>query len=244
MVSVEGVDRRKFPRLLLAHPDGQFDKLEGLQFLWPKGGKSQILDLSYSGLAISSQGFLDQVKLGDYIEAHILLPGDDQQQIPVSVRVVRKTAQVLGFRIDSTSPEGRIKIDQVMKDVIVAENIRRMSPHLLHSSLQCDVWYHGPFDTNLFLWKDGLSLVKAYIEYDNTVLVYEEGQFRVARTASTSDEAQGYGGPFLIKNFTEQKLSLGHGWIDRLQRLLIRIPEGKEDIQLVFDLLQKKKLGI
>jgi hypothetical protein len=244
VVSIEGVDRRKFPRLLLAHPDGQFDKLEGLQFLWPKGGKSQILDLSYSGLAISSQGFLDSVKLGDYIEAHILLPGEEQLQIPVSVRVVRKTAQIIGLRIDSTSPEGRIKIDQVMKDFIVAENVRKMSPHLLHSSLQCDVWYHGPFDTNLFLWKDGLSLVRAYIEYDNTVLVYEEGNFRVARTASTSDEAQGYGGPFLIKNFSEQKLSLGHGWIDRLQRLLIRIPNGKEDIQLVFDLLQKKKMGI
>ncbi len=244
MVSIEGLDRRKFPRLLLAHPDGQFDKLEGLQFLWPKGGKSQILDLSYSGLAISSQGFLDAVKLGDYIEAHILLPGEEQLQIPVSVRVVRKTAQIIGLRIDSTSPEGRIKIDQVMKDLIVAENVRKMSPLLLHSSLQCDVWYHGPFDTNLFLWKDGLSLVRAYIEYDNTVLVYEEGNFRVARTASTSDEAHGYGGPFLIKNFLEQKLSLGHGWIDRLQRLLMRIPEGKEDIQLVFDLLQKKKMGI
>jgi hypothetical protein len=243
-VSIEGVDRRKFPRLLLAHPDGQFDRLAGLQFLWPKGGKSQILDLSYSGLAISSQGFLDQVKLSDYIEAHILLPGEEQQRIPVSVRVVRKTAQIIGLRIDTTSPDGRIKIDQVMKDLIVADNVRKISPHLLHSSLQCDVWFHGPFDTNLFLWKDGFSLVRAYIEYDNTVLVYEDGNFRVARTASTADEAQGYGGPFLIKNFTEQKLSLGHGWIDRLQRLLIRIPEGKDDINLVFDLLQKKKLGM
>lgn len=243
-MGIEGVDRRKFPRLLLAHPDGQFHKLEGLQFLWPKGGKSQILDLSYSGLAINCQGFLDQVKLGDYIEAHILLPGESQLQIPVSVRVVRKTAQVLGFRIDSTSPEGRIKIDQVMKDIIVAENVRKMSPHLLHSGMQCDVWYHGPFDTNLFLWKEGINLKKALIEYDNTVLVYEDDHFRVARTSSTADEAQGYGGPFLIKNFSEQKLSLGHGWIDRLQRLLIRIANGNEDIQLVFDLLQKKKMNL
>lgn len=242
-MSIEGIDRRKFPRLLLAHPDGQYHKLEGLQFLWPKGGKSQVLDLSYSGLAVSSQGFLDLVKLGDYIEAHLLLPGDGQVQIPLSVRVVRKTAQVLGFRIDSTSPEGRIKIDQVMKDLIVAENIRKLSPHLLHSSLQCDVWYHGPFDTNLFLWKEGSNLVKAYVEYDNSVLVYENGSFRVARSASTADEAHGYGGPFMLKNFAEQKLSLGHGWIERLQRLLSRIPESKEDIQIVFDLIQKKKLG-
>lgn len=242
-MSVEGVDRRKFPRLLLAHPDGQYNKLEGLKFLWPKGGKSQVLDLSYSGLAISSQGFLDFVKLGEYIEAHLLLPGEDQPQIPISVRVVQKTAQIIGFRIDSTSPEGRIKIDQVMKDLIVSENMRKLSSHLLHSSLQCDVWFHGPFDTNLFIWKEGPGVAKAYIEYDNTVLVYEEGNFRVARSASTSDEAQGYGGPFMIKNFAEQKLSLGQGWIDRLQRLLTKVTEGKEEIKNVIDLIQKKKLG-
>lgn len=241
-MSIEGIDRRKYPRLLLAHPDGQFEKLDGLQFLWPKGGKSQILDLSYSGIAISSHGYLDQIKLGDYLEANILLPGAEQHQIPVAVRVVHKTAQMIGFRIDSTSPEGRIKIDQVMKDVIVGENIRKMSPHLLHSSLQCDVWYHGPFDTNFFLWKDGMSLKKAFIEYDNSVLVYENEAFRVARTSSTADESHGYGGPFLIKNFSEQKLSLGHGWIDRLQRLLLRVTEGKADVQVVFDLLQKKKM--
>lgn len=242
-MSVEGIDRRKFPRLLLAHPDGYYMRLEGLMFLWPKGGKSQVLDLSYSGMAISSQGYLDAVKLGDYIEAHLLLPGEDQFQVPISVRVVRKTAQVLGFRIDSTNPEGRIKIDQVMKDLIVSSNLRKLSPHLLHSSLQCDVWFHGPFDTNLFLWKSGSRFSKAYIEYDNSVLVYEGESFRVARSASTADEAHGYGGPFLIKNFTEQKLSLGQGWIDRLQRLLVRVAEGGEDTQMVFDLLQKKKLG-
>lgn len=241
MSVVEGIDRRKYPRLLLAHPDGLYTKLEGLMFLWPKGGKSQVLDLSYSGLAISSQGYLDFVKLGDYLEAHILLPGVDQFQVPISVRVVRKSAQILGFRIDSTSPEGRIKIDQVMKDLIVATNMRKLSPNLLHHSLQCETWFHGPFDTNLFLWKEGNSLTKAYVEYDNSVLVYEDSSFRVARSASTSDESQGYGGPFLIKNFFEQKLSLGHGWIDRLQRLIAQIPNGGDDTQMILDLLNKKK---
>lgn len=243
-MSIELIDRRKFPRLLLAHPDGQYDTLEGLQFLWPKGGKSPVLDLSYSGIAIDGHGFMDLVKLGDYVEANLLLPGDDQLQIQIAVRVVRKTAHVIGFRIDSTSPEGRIKIDQTIKDLIVAENIRNMPPELMSGSFHCDVWFHGPFDTNFFLWKDGFTVSKAYIEYDNTVLVYEADSFRVARTASTADEASGYGAPFLIKNFSEQKLSLGHGWIDRLQRLLIRIPEGNEDLQGVFDLLQRKKMGL
>ncbi|MEY4616509.1 MAG: hypothetical protein RJB66_1469 [Pseudomonadota bacterium] len=243
-MSIELIDRRKFPRLLLAHPDGHFDLMGGLQFLWPKGGKSPVLDLSYSGLAINGHGFMDNIKLGDYVEGNILLPGEDQQQVQVALRVVRKTATVIGFKIDSTSPEGRIKIDQTIKDYIVAENIREMQPELLKGHLDCDTWYHGPFDTNFFIWKDGFSVAKAYIEYDNTVLVYENGYFRVARTASTADEAAGYGAPFLIKNFSEQKLSLGHGWIDRLQRLLIRIPKGNDDTQAIFDLLQRKKMGL
>lgn len=241
----EYTDRRKYPRLFLAHSDDEYNKIEGAQFLWPMGGKSQVLDMSYSGIAISAVGFLDQVKIGDYIEAHLLLPHDVHFQIPVSVRVVRKAAQVIGLKIDSTDAEGRIKIDQMMKDGIVAKGLGKRSPSVLHPNLKCDVWIHGPFDTNMFIWKTPHgSLERCMIEYDNTVLIYQKGEFKVARTSSSADEAQGYSAPYLSKDFAQQKLTLGQSWIDRLQRLIMQAEGDKEELKLIFDVLQQKKVGL
>ncbi len=238
-------DRRKYPRLFLAHSDDEYNKIEGAQFLWPQGGKSQVLDISYSGIAISSTGFLDQVRVGDYIEAFLLLPHDAHFQIPISVRVVRKTANVIGFKIDSTNPEGRIKIDQLMKDGIVMQGLVKRSAENLISILKADIWYHGPFDTNFFIWKDiDGKMTKCFIEYDNSVLIYENGDYRVARTSSTADEAQGYGAPFVSKNFQSQKLSLGQSWIDRLQRMIFTSKNYRQDLQMIYDILQQKKLGL
>jgi hypothetical protein len=239
------MDRRKYPRLFLAHSDDEYNKIDGAQFLWPFGGKSQVLDLSYSGIAISAIGFLDQVKIGDYIEAHLLLPHESHFQIPVAVRVVRKAAQIIGLKIDSTNAEGRIKIDQMMKDGIVAKGLGRRSPAQLHSNLKSDIWFHGPFDTNMFIWKTPHgSMEKCMIEYDNTVLIYEKGEFKVARTSSSADEAQGYVAPYLAKDFAQQKLALGQGWIERLQRLILQVNQDKEDLKMIFDVLQQKKIGL
>lgn len=238
-------ERRKYPRLFLAHADDEYSQIEGAQFLWPQGGKSQVLDISYSGIAINSTGFLDQVRIGDYIEASLLLPHDKHFQIPVAVRVVRKAANVIGFKIDSTHPEGRIKIDQMMKDAIVTQGLVKRIPNQLNAHLKADIWFHGPFDTNFFIWKNGEGqLDRCLIEYDNSVLIYEKGDFRVARTSSTADEAQGYGAPFLTKDFPHQKLSLGQGWIERLQRVILAVKENKAELQFVFDVLQQKKLGL
>jgi hypothetical protein len=240
----EYLDRRKYPRLFLAHSDDKYHKIDGAQFLWPLGGRSQVLDLSYSGIAISSVGFLDQVKIGDYIEAHLLLPHDYHFQIPVAVRVVRKAAQIIGFKIDSTNVEGRVKIDQMKKDGIVAKGLSKTSSAQLHANFKSDVWYHGPFDTNMFIWKtpDG-AMERCMIEYDNSALVYEKGEFKVARTSSSAEESQGYVGPYLAKDFAQQKLALGQGWIERLQRLILQVSEGKEDLKMIFDILQQKKSG-
>lgn len=241
----EYTDRRKYPRLFLAHSDDEYSKIEGAQFLWPQGGKSQVLDLSYSGIAISAVGFLDQVKIGDYLEAHLLLPHEAHFQIPVAVRVVRKAAHVIGLKVDSTNAEGRIKIDQMMKDGIVAKGLSKRSPLQLHANLKSDVWFHGPFDTNMFIWKTPSgTMEKCIIEYDNTVLIYEKGEFKVARTSSSADEAQGYVAPYLAKNFAQQKLALGQSWIERLQRLILQVTQDKEELKMIFDVLQQKKSGL
>jgi hypothetical protein len=132
----------------------------------------------------------------------------------------------------------------MMKDGIVAKGLSKRSVALLHANLKSDVWFHGPFDTNLFIWKTPLGTVeKCMIEYDNTVLIYEKGEFKVARTSSSAEESQGYVAPYLSKDFAQQKLALGQSWIERLQRLILQVSEDKEELKMIFDILQLKKIG-
>lgn len=240
---MQEMDRRKFPRLLLAHQEQTFKELPGVFLLLPRGGKAKVLDMSYAGIAIPSQGFYDQFSLGDFFECHILFPTEGQLRIPVSLRVVRKNTQIVGLKIDSTSPEGRIKIDQFLKDQIVGSSLRLLNVDILIAAFKANVWYHGAFDTNIFIWLDAPSKIvqKAIVEYDNSLLKYENGAFQVGRSSSSADEAQGYVAPYLAQEKRSFKLSLGKSWVDRLIRLLAQVPEPTKELEAFLELLKENK---
>jgi hypothetical protein len=66
-------DKRKYPRLLLAHSDSEYKAIQGSQILWPRGGKSQVLDMSYAGIAVEASGKGELLKVGEFIEALLLI---------------------------------------------------------------------------------------------------------------------------------------------------------------------------
>jgi hypothetical protein len=230
-------EKRKYPRLLLAHSDSEYRAIVGSQILWPRGGKSQVLDMSYAGIAIEAPGVGDSLKIGEFIEAHLLLPTENQLRIPVALRVIRKTSSVVGLRVDSTSVDGRIKIDQTLKDQIVENAMRSLTTESLPQELHASSWFHGPFDTNIFIWNTENRISKLFIEYDNSILQFENGQFIVGRTSSTAPEESGYGSPFFTKELHLQKLSLGKSWLDRVLKLISQVKNSTKDLELVKELV-------
>jgi hypothetical protein len=155
----------------------------------------------------------------------------------VALRVIRKTPSIIGLRIDSTSVDGRIKIDQALKDQIVESSMRSLSTQFLPQELQASSWFHGPFDTNIFIWNFEENISKLFIEYDNSILQFENGQFIVGRTSSTAPEDSGYGSPFFTKELHSQKLSLGKSWLDRVVKLIAQVKNSTSDLELAKELI-------
>lgn len=212
---------KKYPRLLLAHREEDYRSMHRTFLVWPNGIKSSVFDISYAGLAVSSQGVLSTLKVGESYEVQLRI--DELEGLPLNVKVVKIMASTIGLKIETTNIEGRLKLDQPVKEALIEMHTRPSNPEILHPIAKADYWFHGPFDTNLFIWKStsgGIS--KAFIEYDNVLLIFEDQKFSPYRSSSASEEPKGYVAPYMNLG---PKVSLGVDWLRRFKRLLQVIPD-------------------
>ncbi len=214
-------DKRKFPRLLLAHRDEDYKALHQVRVEWPTGEQTSVLDISYEGLAVTT-GPISQV--GEKLKLKLKIAA---QTFPIEAEVVRSTEAITGFKILQTTPQARLKIDQYLKDQIIGQNMRRLSPDLLAGEYKADIWFHGPFDSNFFIWRGAdASIRKSIVEYDGLTLTYQNNVFEV----TDSERIEG----------VEDKKSHGltSEWFDRVFRLISQVPDPKKEIKPLFELLK------
>ncbi|GIL18360.1 MAG: hypothetical protein BroJett040_21110 [Oligoflexia bacterium] len=236
--SPEILSRRRFPRLFLTPPDMELKPMSGVQIMWPNRSYSQVFSMSLGGIMVSTQGILGQVRLGQVYDCKLKIEG--AAEIPVlRLRVLRMTAQAACMIMESISSEGRLKIDQALKDELIVHNLGTVPTANLHPSLRADLWIHGPFDTNFLIWKnpDWLEIDRAIVEYDGLAIVYEKGIITTQKSQPTTDEAKGYGGPWFDTQV--QKVSMGASWKQRLIKLLHQRPDLQQDLTPVYEILSK-----
>ena len=211
---------KKMPRLFLAHGDEDFQPMNGLKVIWPDLAESQVFDLSFSGIAVSSLNRMSKYKLGANFEIKLRVFPEGLTLV-MKVRLIRMTAKVIGFIFESISTEGRLVLDQVIKDRFVLENLRQTSTAALPPSMQSQVWVHGPFDTNFMIWKkESGELDQVIVEYDNLLWIYQQGRVTIQKSPSAVDEARGYlANPEALAS-TPGTVSMGASWLDRLLKLM------------------------
>ena len=155
--------------------------------------------------------------------------------------------EIIGFALDSVSKEGRLKMDQSVKDFIIKNNLRFLDASHLEAEMQAQTWVHGPFDTNIFIWKKDQKLTQVLFEYDHILLVSNGERSKVRKSLSTVKVGTGYGTPmleFLFSqdtkklDFTAQqpKVSISASWADRLYLLL---PEDQGEISEIKEILKR-----
>ena len=70
------------------------------------------------------------------------------------------------------SVPARIIIDRVVTDRIIGLNMSLIDPKHYSEKSDYSFWFHGPKDTNLYLWMPGQVLQKAQLEMADAALVY------------------------------------------------------------------------
>lgn len=235
---------KKIPRLLLAQNPQSLQPLLNIQALWPGRGISEVYDLSFGGMVISAMGHSSRIDYEKEYEFLLRIPGLEDPH-PIKARIKRVTPQSFGLIFDNNLAEGRLALEQVMKDQIVSDNLRESGKDTLPGELQtADLWLHGPFDTNVILWKKPgtAEIQKALIEYDNVTWIYDNGELIVQRSFTAVDEEHGY---FNVNNLSDpkkNKVSMGASWLDRLLKLLTKVALVRGgDLVLLLDLLKKQK---
>ena len=169
--------------------------MKQVKVVWPESFHhfvSEILDISLSGIAIPRAPVLSKIKLGQSFDLNLKLEregGSVARSVPLRSRVVRMTAKMVGLTFESISTEGRLALDQATKDLLVQKHLREFSTAELAPQLQSDLWVHGPFDTNIFIWfKEDGSLRQAVIEYDHLLWIYQDGKISLERSVSSAEE--------------------------------------------------------
>jgi len=209
----------------MALNDDNLTPLPGITLQWPNRSESVVFDLSFAGLAASTTVTslvnttrIEKIKMGHAFDLALKIAGLEDP-LPVKLKVVKLTAKVIGFAFDTLSSAGRLVIEQTMKDALICLNLREESTARLHPHLKADSWWHGPFDTNIFVWREAdQSLRKLVVEYDNLVWIYDQGEVSIVRSMAALSEAQGYLPNHFETSF--QKMAMGNGWKARLVRVL------------------------
>lgn len=227
------IQSKKSPRLFLVQGlsanAGFPSLLKGVRLQWPERlnhFESEVLDISLSGIVIPNSPLLSKVKLEQSFELKLKLgwkEGLAANSVLLKCRVGRLTGKMIGLVFESISLEGRLVLDQAIKDNLVQDHLREISTSELSPQLRSDIWVYGPFDTNFFVWfKEDGGLKQALVEYDHLIWIYKEGQITLERSASVMDEARGYLAPdaLFLQPPTSGRVVMGASWLDRLLKLL------------------------
>lgn len=175
------IEKRKFPRIAVktTHPD--VPHLGGVSALWPGGEVSDVLDMSYTGAALSRPA-KSAVAEQDRVRLEFRVQGTET--VPIEAEIVRSGEHVVGVRFCELSTEARLCFEKFLKEKLLGLSLRLVNPHYYGSKLDFTYWFHGPNETNIFLWVEKKALKKAMIELGSEVLLFEDNTFSEGESSS------------------------------------------------------------
>jgi hypothetical protein len=164
-------EQRRFPRVFLQNAEA-FNSLVGAKAVWPGGQLSEILDLSYTGAAVAGPA-PHEIEKGETVELEFQFAG--QKSARAQSKVIRNDGKIIGVQFSELDPRSRLSFENFMNDNLLGLNLRQVDPGLFSQNQDFTHWFHGPKDTNVFVWESGRSLQKAIVEIDHQILVWNQG---------------------------------------------------------------------
>ena len=161
-------DRRKYQRV-------QFDASPQTLAVTIVGyGGSVVFDMSYSGSALAQPEEKKVVTTGGTVSIHLK---SGEIESTVESRVVRCTDKIFAVEFLTVPSDARILIDRLISDRMIGINMNLIDPKHYNTQSGFSHWFHGPKETNLFLWSTNDKLSKAQLDLNNVVLIYEDDSF-------------------------------------------------------------------
>jgi PilZ domain len=182
----ESNPRRSFPRIFLA---GIHDlrEITGARVEWETAQRTDILDMSYSGMAVNRPSGIEFEK-GRVIRAKILFAGQTGQEM--EFELVRESEKIFGVHFVNLTKENVDAMDAFLSDKILGRSVRAVSPKFFNANHDFDQWLHGPNNTNIYIWMNDHTIRKAVLELAGSALLYENGKFSHQKLLMRPEDAE------------------------------------------------------
>jgi hypothetical protein len=175
--SKESSNTRRYPRIFLTKGIQEFDRIIGIDVKWPEGIVSGVLDISYIGAAlIKSSKSTEKFAKGDLVELFFSFT-DGPQNVPFDAEIIREDEKTRAVYFPELSLQARQALSAFLKQKLVGLNTRLVDPKYYIKEQGFNFWFHGPNQTNVFIWEDNGQIQKATIEMNYEVLTFENGNF-------------------------------------------------------------------
>ena len=161
-------DRRRYPRI----PVGASQQKILLRIV--DYGPAQLFDMSYMGAALSQPEGKKLTRIGEIIVLHLK---SDIDAGKLKAEVVRFNDQTLAVHFKDVGASVRVIIDRLVTDRIVGLSMNQMDPKDFDSQSDFSHWFHGPKETNLYLWEEKGSLCRAQMDMASVSLSYGKNAF-------------------------------------------------------------------
>jgi hypothetical protein len=167
---------RRYPRVFLTKGVQDFDRIMGVEVKWPSGYVTGILDISYIGAAIiKSSKITEKFQRGDEVEFFFSFEGG-KQNVAFDAEVIREDDKVLAVYFPELSLQARQALDDFLKLKLVGLNTKLVDSKYYIKEQGFDYWFHGPHQTNIFIWGTLDNIKKATIEMNYQVVTFEDGK--------------------------------------------------------------------
>jgi hypothetical protein len=182
-------DQRKFERVPLAMDWGALQPLLGAVAHWSNHEAVPVFDLSYRGLAMGRPVL--QTLERDARQTLSLDLGL-HKGVKLQVRVVWMKPEIVGVEIESLESRARQDLANFLEDRLIGRHLHRVDRRYYDAAATFTAWYHGPRDTNVFLWQDTRTgmFTRFEIEFDGQVVWFDGRQLLQGggRARSLTDE--------------------------------------------------------
>lgn len=167
-------ERRKFRRVQVQDLGSS---LSGLEVRLEGVGVVNLFDISYGGAAFSQPQDHKLSLAGQIVELDFFMNG--QKTLNVSAKIVRLTPDVFAVEFIDTSNETKSFVDRLITNRMVGLNMNLIDPQFYRGKESFSYWFHGPKNTNLYLWEHEGKLIKASLDLYNVALHWEGGLFQI-----------------------------------------------------------------
>ncbi len=191
-------NQRRAERVPLALEWGGAQTILGAELEWPNHELSSVFDLSYFGLA-AARPALFTFAPNDRFKLKVRLGAVGTMEL--MGRVAWSNDKTVGIEILETTALARLDLDRFLGDQLIGRHLSRVDKQFYGQSADFSVWYHGPGDTNIYLWLHASGQIdRAEIEVDGEIIqfdgknIYPAGRpaliFRAMMVLSQIDESK------------------------------------------------------